>query len=138
MLCRSLTLRENAGTFERHIDPEFAPWQLCRVALGGGGVLAAADIYPIVAGRDLTGEPAVHAVISKEVGVGLDRAEIVDPNHLDLGVLVLVGRPQDQPANAAKAVNRHPYRHGSPSQSSSSIYRSERAASATFSGVMPK
>jgi hypothetical protein len=29
---------------------------------------------------------------------------------------VLVGSPHDQPADAAKAVNRNPYRHGSLSQ----------------------
>src|SRR6266446_1656650 len=77
-------------------------------------------------------------VISEEVRVGLDRAEIVDPDHLDLAVLLLVRRPQDQPADAAKAVDRNPYRHDSSSRSSWPIYRSERAASATLSGVMPK
>jgi hypothetical protein len=61
------------------------------------------------------------AVVPEEVRVGLDRAEIVDPDHLDLTVLLLVRRPQDKPANAAKAVDRNPYRHGSSSRSSLTV-----------------
>ena len=54
----------------------------------------------------------------QQMRVGLDRAQIVDADDLDLAMLVLVRRPQDQPADAAEAVDRNPYRHGSSSQSS--------------------
>ena len=113
VLRRRLALGEDAGAFERHIDAELAPRQFRRVALGGDADLAAADIHPVVAGRDLAGKAAVHAVVAQEVRVGLDRAEIVDADHLDLGVLVLVSGAQHQAADAAETVDRNPYRHGS-------------------------
>src|SRR6516165_4002887 len=129
---------EDAGAFERDIDPELAPRQLGRIALGGDPDLAAADIHPILAGRDLARKAAVNAVVAQEMRIGLDRTEVVDADDLDLGVLVFVSRPQDQPADAAKAVDRNSYRHDLSSPRPWPIYRSERAASATFSGVMPK
>ena len=39
---------------------------------------AATDIDPIIPSRDLTGEMAVDAVISEEIRIGCDRAEVVD------------------------------------------------------------
>ena len=111
MLCRGLALGEDAGAFERHVDAELAPRQFGRVALGGNGDLAAADVHPIVAAGDLARKAAVHAVIAQQMRVGLDRPEIVDPDHFDFGVLMLVGRAQDQAANAAKTVDCNPYCH---------------------------
>ena len=139
MLCRGLAPGEDAGAFERHIDAEFAPRQFRRVALGGDADLAAADIHPIVAGRDLAGKAAMHAVVPQQVRIGFDRAEIIDPNDVDLGVPMLVSRAQDEAADAAETVDRNPHSHGLLlPKKLSPIYRSERAASATFSGVIPK
>src|SRR5215469_6397767 len=111
MLCGSLAPGEDTGAFERDIDPELAPGQLRRITFGRYSDLASADIHPTVAGRDLARKMAVHAVISEEVCIGLDRPQIVDPDDLDFSVLVLVGCPQDQPADAPKSVDANSYRH---------------------------
>src|ERR1051325_3104834 len=75
-----------------------------RVALGGDADLAAADIHPIVAAGYLAREAAMHAVKPQQMRIGLDRAEIVDADNLDLAVLVLVSRAQDKAADAAESV----------------------------------
>src|SRR5215472_14953347 len=138
MFRRRFAFGKDPGAFERDIDAELTPRELGRIALGGDADLAAADIHPVVAARDFAREAAVDAVIPEQVCVGLDRPQIVDPNDLYLGMLVLTGRPQNQPADAAEAVDAYPYRHLRSSRKLSPIYRSARAASATFSGVMPK
>src|SRR5215467_3509402 len=118
MLRRRFAFGKDPGAFERDIDAELAPRELGRIALGGDADLAAADIHPVVAARDFAWEAAVDAVIPEQVCVGLYRPQIVDADDLDLGVLVLAGRPQDKPADAAKAVDAYPYRHHSPPGSS--------------------
>ena len=112
VLGRSLALGKDPGAFERHIDPEPAPGQFGRVALGGHRNLAAADIHPAFAGGDLARKAAVNTVVAQQMGVGLDRAEIVDADDFDVVAPALASRPHHQPANAAKTVDRYPYRHG--------------------------
>ena len=111
VLRRRLALGKDAGAFERDIDAELAPRQFRRIALGGDADLAAADIHPVVAARDLAREAAMDAVILQQMRVGCDRAEVVNADHLDLGVLVLVGGSQNQTADAAKPVNRNSNGH---------------------------
>ncbi len=53
----------------------------------------------------------MHGVEAQQVGVGLDRAEIVDGDDFNVGALGLVNRPQHVAANAAKPVNRDPDCH---------------------------
>jgi hypothetical protein len=50
------------------------------------------------------------------MGVGLDRAEIVDGDDLDVGALGLIDRPQHVAANAAKSVDRDPDCHSTSPQ----------------------
>src|SRR6516162_8264823 len=138
VLCGSVALGENAGAFKRHIDPEFSPREFGRVALGGNADLAATRIHPILAGGHLAGEAPVHTVVSEQMRIGFDRAEIVDADDLNFFGGMLQSRAHDQAADPAKPVDRNPYRHGLFSRNSWPIYRSERAACATFSGVMPK
>ena len=54
------------------------------IALGGDLHLAAADIDRVAVDLDLVREAAVHGVEAQQVGVGLDRAEIVDRHDLDV------------------------------------------------------
>ena len=56
----------------------------------------------------------MHAVEAQQVGVGLDRAEIVDADHLDILAAGLGDGAQDVAADAAKTVNRDPDGHVSP------------------------
>ena len=70
---------------------------------------AATDIDPIIPSRDLTGEMAVDAVISEEMRIGFDRAEVVDRNNLDVLAASLMQGAQDQPTDAPKAVDGYSY-----------------------------
>ena len=52
-------------------------------------------------------EAAVDAVVAEQMGVGLDRAEVVDGNDLDVVVAVaLDDGAEDVAADAAKAIDR--------------------------------
>ena len=50
-------------------------------------------------------EAAVHAVVAQQVRVGLDGAEIVDRDDLDIGAAGLDDGAQDDAADAAKPVD---------------------------------
>ena len=53
----------------------------------------------------------MHQIVAQQMGVGLDRAEIVDADHLDIRAAGLGDGPQDVAANAAKSVDRDPDCH---------------------------
>jgi hypothetical protein len=53
----------------------------------------------------------MHAVVFEKMRVGRDGADVVDSNDFDILAPGLVQRPQDQPADAPKAIDGHPYRH---------------------------
>jgi hypothetical protein len=53
---------------------------------------------------------AVDAVISEEMRIGCDRAEVVDRNNLDVLAASLMQGAQDQPTDAPKAVDGYSYR----------------------------
>ncbi len=76
---------EDAGAFQRDVDAEFAMRQLRGIAHRRHLDRAAADIDGVAFDRHLVREAAVHAVEAKQVGVRLDRAEIVDRDDLDVG-----------------------------------------------------
>jgi len=57
---------------------------------------------------------AVDAVISEEMRIGCDRAEVVDRNNLDVLAASLMQGAQDQPTDASKAVDGYSYRYVSP------------------------
>ena len=62
----------------------------------------------------VAGEAAVHAVEAQQVGVGLDRAEIVDADDLDILAARLGDGAQHVAADAAKSVDRDANCHVSP------------------------
>ncbi len=76
--------RENAGALERDVDAELSPRQRCRVLDGGYLDRAVADIDRVALDRDLAGKAAVHGIEAQQMGVGLDRGEIVDGDDLDV------------------------------------------------------
>lgn len=52
------------------------------------------------------------AVVAQEVGVGLDRAQIVDRHDFDIRAAVLGDGAQDEAADTAKAVDGDAKSHG--------------------------
>ena len=53
----------------------------------------------------------MHRIVAQQMGVGLDRAEVVDGDDLDVVAAGLVDGAQDVAANAAKSVDRDPDCH---------------------------
>jgi hypothetical protein len=97
--------REDAGALHRDVDVEFLPRKLRRVALGqhleavfAGGDRVAVDGH-------FAGELAVHAVEAQQMRVGLDRAEVVDGNDVDVGAAGFIDRAHDVAADTAKSVD---------------------------------
>ena len=63
---------------------------------------------------DGAGEAAVHRVVAHQVGVGLDRPEVVERDHLDVVAARLDDRAQHVAPDAAEAVDCNLDRHVSP------------------------
>ena len=63
---------------------------------------------------DGAGEAAVHAVVAHQVGVGLDRPEVVERDHLDVGAARLDDGAQHVAPDAAEAVDCNLHRHAYP------------------------
>jgi hypothetical protein len=101
--------REDAGAFHHHI--EAAPIKLGGVAHGRHAHRAAASVDPALARLHLEGQPAVHAVEAQEMGVRLDRAEIVDRHHLDVAPPGFEDRAQNVPPDPPEAVDPDPDCH---------------------------
>ncbi len=100
---------EEAGAFHRHVD--VAPGQVLGVADRGDADRAAAHVDRVAVDLHLAREAAVHAVEADEMGVGLDRAEIVDGDHLDVGAARLDDGAQDVAPDAPETVDRDLDRH---------------------------
>jgi hypothetical protein len=54
----------------------------------------------------------VHGIEAQEVGIGLDRSEVVDPDHFDILAAGLGDGTQHIAADAAKPVDCDPDCHG--------------------------
>ena len=126
--------REQPGAFEHEVDAQLAPRQLRRVALGQHLDAIAVDDQRIAFHLHLAGELAVHAVVARQVRVGLRVAQVVERDDLDFLLAVrLVQRAQDIATDAAVAIDSDFDGH--------SLYlstHSRSTAATTFSGVNPK
>ena len=96
---------EEAGALKRDVDVERLVRQVLRIADRRDLDLAEAAVDPVLAGGHRAGKPAVDAVVAQQVGVGLDRAEVVDRHHLDVLAAMFDDRAQDEPADAAETVD---------------------------------
>ncbi len=101
---------EDAGALQN--DVHVAPGQLGGVAHRGHADRASAHVDAVRAGRHLLREAAVHAVVAKQVGVRLDRAEVVERDHLDVVAARFHDCPQDVAADPAESVDRYLDGHG--------------------------
>ena len=96
---------EEAGAFQRDVDAEILPRQLCRVAFGGDLDGAVADADGVALDRDRAREAAVHAVEAQQMRIGFHRTEIVDADDLDVLALGLGNGAQDIAADAAEPID---------------------------------
>ncbi len=79
--------REKAGAFHHHVDAEFAPGQLGRVAVGQHANLVAVDDHVVALNRHGAGKTAVRGIVLRQVRIGLGIAEVVDRDDLDIVLL---------------------------------------------------
>src|SRR5690606_21362051 len=91
--------------FERDIDAEFLPGQLRRILDGGDLEFFVADADRVAVDRDFVRKTAMHAVIAQQMGVGLDRPEVIDRHHVDVLAAGFVDGAYDVSADAAKSVD---------------------------------
>ena len=102
---------EDARAFQRDLDAEFLVGQLGRVALGGHLDRAAADVDRVAGDLHLMRELAVHRIVAEQVGVGLDRAEIVDGDDLDVRTAGFDDGAQNIAPDASETVDRDLHSH---------------------------
>ena len=76
-------------------------------------ILPLPTVDRVAVDRDLVREAAVHAVVAQQMRVGLDRAEIVDGDDLDVLAAGFVDGAQDVAADAAKSVDGNSDGHAS-------------------------
>ena len=81
------------------------------IALGGDLDGAVADVDRVALDLDLAGKAAVHAVEAQQMGVGLDRTEIVDGDDLDVLAAGFGDGAQHVAADAAESVDCNPDCH---------------------------
>src|SRR5438477_4591019 len=123
MPARCCLARKEAGALEHEIHTEIFPRQLRRIALGAHADAIAVHDEIAAFDADLAWKLAVHAVVAREMRVGLRVAEIVQRDELNIVLLaVLVVRPQDVPPDAPVTVDCHFDRH----------YRISEAVGTTF------
>jgi hypothetical protein len=116
-MCGRLVLGgEQASAFHGDVDTEILPRQLGRITFGGDLDRAIAEADGIALDGNRAGEAAVHAVIAQQVGVGFNRAEVVDGDNLDVLAVRLSDGAQDIAADAAKPVDGYTNCHFSRSR----------------------
>ena len=104
---RLLAGGEDAGAFERDVDAERLVRQLGRIPDRRHLDLVAVDDDRVALDLDLVRKAPVHAVVAQEMGVGLDRTQIVDGDDFDVLAARFEDRAQHQPPDAAEAVDRY-------------------------------
>jgi len=105
---------EEAGAFHHHVDPQLAPGQLARIALGQHPDAVAVDDHRIALDADLGVELAVRGVVARQVGIGVRVAQIIDRDNPDFaGTTGFVERAQHVAADAAIAIDGNLDGHGS-------------------------
>src|ERR1700731_833299 len=97
--------REDAGAFEGDIDAEFLPRQLGWVLYRRDLDLAVPQADRITFDLHLAREAPVDRVETQQMGVGLDRREIVHRHDLDVMTAGLDDGAKDVPADAAEPVD---------------------------------
>ena len=109
----SLFLRqEQAGGLDDILRAELAPLQVRGVSLAEHGNDLTVDDQRVLAAFDVSLAAAVHRIVLEHIGKIIGRAQIVDADHVDLGMLE--AGTEHHTADTAKAVdtdfNRHKMR----------------------------
>ena len=94
---------EDAGAFKCDIDAELLVRQFGRIAHRRHLDRAGADIDGVAIDLDFALVAAMHRIIAQEMRIGLDRAEIVDGDDLDIRASALGNGAQDVARRCARS-----------------------------------
>src|SRR5689334_6913123 len=117
---------KQARALERDVDAEILPRQLRGIALGGDLDRPVADADGIALHSDIVGETAMHAVVAQQVGIGFDRAQIVEGNDFDVLAIGFRDGAQNVATDPAKSVNGNAYCHNIVSRLLSPLLRPQK------------
>src|SRR5262249_3243448 len=91
--------------------PEVLPGKLCRILDGRDLDLAVAEIEAVACDLHGARKAPVNGIEAQQMGVGLDRREVVDGDDLDVVTAGFRNGPHDVAADAAEPVDGNAYRH---------------------------
>jgi len=106
---------EETGALHDHVNPEFAPGQLGRVAVGQHANLVAVDDHVIAFHFHGAGEAAMRGVVARQVGVGVNRTQVVDRDDLHVFATAFIERTQHIAPDSSVPVDPDLDRHRLPS-----------------------
>ena len=110
VLGRGGALGEAAGGLDDDVGAELLPGQLRGVGLAGHADAPAVDDQRVVLDLDRAREDAVHGVVLEQMAQRPGVGEVVDRHELEVGALPQ-GRADDEPADAAEAVDAYTHTH---------------------------
>jgi hypothetical protein len=102
---RLLLVGEDAGALHHDVDAEVFPRQLGRVLFRQHLERALADIHRVALDLDLAVEAPMDRIISEQMRVGLDRAEVVDGDELQIPAIMLDHGAQNVASDASETVD---------------------------------
>src|SRR4029450_10518272 len=102
---------EQPGRFDDDVDPELAPRERRRVALGDDLQRVAVDLDPVADDLDVAGVGAEDRVVRQQVRHQLARQQVVRCDEVDVGA-PLLGRAEEVPPDPAEPVDPYLDRHG--------------------------
>ena len=131
------------------LETQFLVRQFGRVLARRHLELSAARVDRVAGNGDRMREAAVHGIEAQQMRIGLDRPQIVDRYHLDVGAAGFDDGPEDIAADAAKAIDCDANGHGMlleagnearklACENAPASYNCALTASTTALAVMPK
>ncbi len=105
MLLPARLVGEEAGAFERDLDPEGLVRQVRRVAFGRDLDPLAVDDHHVALGADFAGPFAVDAVALEQQGIGGCVGQIVDRHQLEPVIVAAQDGARDEPADATETID---------------------------------
>ena len=98
---------EESGGLDDHINTEFFPRELGRIALAQNTNLIAVDTQSAVEDFDLTRIAPVHGVVLEQVGEGGSVGQVVDRDEVEIADAVFLRSAQHIAADSTETVDRN-------------------------------
>ena len=113
MLGGLFAFAEQTRAFQGYIHVQVFPRQPRGVAFGNDFYGTAAKVDGVFTDGYISGQGAVGGIVFQQVGVGFNRSEVVNGDHLQVRTSGLVQSPQykapDTPKSVDRETNSHPH-----------------------------